>query len=145
MAKGFIGVGSNLEDRVNNIQNAIKLLKKEKIRILKQSTFIETKPVGGPKQGKFLNGVLEIETKLEPIKLLKTLKAIEKKLGRKRTVKNGPRIIDLDILLYEDKIIKSAKLTIPHPRMHERNFVIKPLKEIAPEIAKLMRLKNANN
>lgn len=145
MAKGFIGVGSNLGDRINNIQNALKLLKKEKIRILKQSTFIETKPVGGPKQGKFLNGVLEIETKLEPIKLLKTLKAIEKKLGRSKAVKNCPRIIDLDILLYEDKVIKSAKLTIPHPKMHERSFVIKPLKEIAPEIVRLMRLKNANN
>lgn len=145
MAKIFIGVGSNLGDRINNIQNALKLLKKEKIRILKQSTFIETKPVGGPKQGKFLNGVLEIETKLEPIKLLKTLKAIEKKLGRSKAVKNCPRIIDLDILLYEDKVIKSAKLTIPHPKMHERSFVIKPLKEIAPEIVRLMRLKNANN
>ena len=134
MAKGFIGVGSNLGDRINNIQNALKLLKREKIRILKQSVFIETKPVGGPKQGKFLNGVLEIETKLEPIKLLKTLKAIEKELGRSKTVKNGPRIIDLDILLYEDKSINSYRLTIPHPRMFQRSFVLEPLREIAPKL-----------
>jgi 2-amino-4-hydroxy-6-hydroxymethyldihydropteridine diphosphokinase len=142
MVKSFIGVGSNLGDRIRNIQKAIELLKEEKIRILKVSTLIETKPVGGPKQGKFLNGVLEIETKLQPVKLLKTLKSIEKKIGRRKTVRNDPRIIDLDILLYDDKIINSPHLTIPHPRMHERSFVINPLKEIAPEIVKALHLKN---
>ncbi len=142
MAKCFIGVGSNLGDREKNIRIAINLFKKAKINILKKSHLIETKPVGGPKQGKFLNGVLEVETTLEPQKLLKTIKLIEQKLGRVKTVKNGPRTIDIDILLYENKVLKTPQLIIPHPRMHERNFVIKPLKEIAPEIVKLMRLKN---
>jgi len=142
MAKCFLGIGSNLGDRRKNIKQALKLLREAKIKILKKSRIIETAPVGGPKQGKFLNAVLEIETKSEPPKLLKTLKAIENKLGRQKTVRNGPRIIDLDILLYEDKVIKSRQLTIPHPRMHERSFVINPLKEIAPEIVKLLSLKN---
>ncbi len=142
MSRCFIGVGSNLGNREENIKNAKSLLNKTKIKILKESSLIETRPVGGPKQGKFLNGVLEIETKLSPDKLLQTLKTIERKLARIKTVKNGPRTIDLDILLYEDKVIKTSKLIIPHPRMHERSFVIKPLKEIAPEIVKLLGLKN---
>ena len=142
MARCFLGLGSNLGDREKNIKRALKLLREAKIKILKKSSLIETAPMGGPKQGKFLNGVLEIETKLEPPRLLKTLKAIENKLGRRKTVRNGPRIIDLDILLYEDKVIKSRQLTIPHPRMHGRSFVINPLKEIAPEIVKLLHLKN---
>lgn len=132
MAVCFIGVGSNLGSRRRNIQVAIGLLRKSKIKILKKSSLIETKPVGGPKQGKFLNGVLKIETNLTPFKLLKTLKAIEKKLGRIKAIQNAPRPIDLDILLYDDKTIKTSQLVIPHPRMFRRSFVLKPLKEITP-------------
>ncbi|MDP2939112.1 MAG: 2-amino-4-hydroxy-6-hydroxymethyldihydropteridine diphosphokinase [Candidatus Omnitrophota bacterium] len=142
MAECFIGIGSNLGDREKNIKSAIKLLKKSKIKILKESSLIETKPIGFSKQGKFLNGVLQIETKLEPQKLLQTLKSIEKKLGRIKTFKNGPRTIDLDILTYNDKVIKSRNLTIPHPRIFKRSFVINPLKEISPEIVKLMQIRN---
>lgn len=143
MAKCFIGIGSNLGNREKNIRSAIEFLKKVKIKVLKESRLISTKPVGGPKQGKFLNAVLKVETKLSPLNLLKTLKAIEEKLGRVETIKNGPRTIDLDILLYEDRIIKTPQLTIPHPRMHKRNFVLKPLTEIAPDIARLIQKKGA--
>lgn len=128
----FLGVGSNLGNKGRNIRQAIRkinLLKNTKV--LKQSKFIETEPVGAPlNQPKFLNAALKINTGLSPLSLLKGLKAIEKELGRKHTVRNGPRTIDLDILLYADKVIKKKALVIPHPRMFNRDFVIKPLLEI---------------
>ncbi len=127
----YIGVGSNLGDRRNYIENAIQKLKESKgIEVKRISGIYETEPEGGPKQGKYLNGAIEIETTLEPRQLLERLQAIEKELGRVRTVKNGPRTIDLDILLYGDKKIDEVDLKIPHPRMLEREFVLKPLKEI---------------
>ena len=105
--------------------------------ILKRSAMMETDPVGGPaNQGKFLNGVLKIETPISPQKLLLQLNLIEQQLGRVRTVPNGPRPIDLDILLYDQLDVKLPRLTIPHPRMLERSFVMDPLKEIEPELAK---------
>jgi len=94
------------------------------------SSIYETEPVGGPEQSKFLNGVFEIETNLKPPALLKHLKDIEKHLGRKKNLRDGPRTIDLDILLYGNKKIKTKELTIPHPRMHKREFVLKGLKEL---------------
>lgn len=95
------------------------------------SRIIETAPVGGPaRQGKFLNAVLKIKTNLTPLALLKHLKNIEEELGRKKTVRWGPRIIDLDILFYGDKIIDTKALKIPHPRMLERAFVLRPLLEL---------------
>jgi 2-amino-4-hydroxy-6-hydroxymethyldihydropteridine diphosphokinase len=98
---------------------------------LKKSRIIETSPVGGPPgQGKFLNAVLKIDTQLPALVLLGKLKKIEEKMGRKRTVRFGPRIIDLDILLYSDKVMRSKNLIIPHPRMFARDFVIKPLREV---------------
>ncbi len=98
---------------------------------------IETDPVGGPKdQRKFLNGALKVSTETTPSELLSYLKEIEQKLGRERTVLNGPRTIDLDILLYNHREVQTPQLTIPHPRMLERNFVMKPLKEIAPQLVK---------
>ncbi|MDP2921511.1 MAG: 2-amino-4-hydroxy-6-hydroxymethyldihydropteridine diphosphokinase [Candidatus Omnitrophota bacterium] len=127
----YIGIGSNIGDRQGYIDNALRKLKEEKaIRVNKVSSIHETEPVGGPAQGKYLNGAIEIETKLKPKELLKKLQAIENELGRKRTVKNGPRTIDLDILLYGDESIDEPDLKIPHPRMREREFVMKPLKEI---------------
>jgi len=100
-------------------------------KIIKVSKLIETKPVGGsPGQRDFFNGVLKITTKLSPSLLLKKLKNIEISLGRVRTVRNAPRTIDLDILFFADKIINSKELTIPHPRMFERDFVIEPLLEV---------------
>ena len=131
----FIGIGSNLGNRKKYIKNAIKKLKETKgIEIKKISNIYETEPVGGPKQGKYLNGVMEIETWLKPRELIVELQKIEKQLGRIRSVKNAPRTIDLDILLYGDEKIDEPGLKVPHPRMHEREFVMKPLKEIYESI-----------
>jgi len=129
----YIGVGSNLGNRRQNIRQALNLLDQTPgIRVKKISSISETDPVGGPRQGKYLNAVARISTTLTPAKLLKTLQAIEKQLGRVRTIKNGPRTIDLDILLYGNREIKTKRLTIPHPRMFERDFILKPLLEIHP-------------
>jgi 2-amino-4-hydroxy-6-hydroxymethyldihydropteridine diphosphokinase len=127
----FLGVGSNLGNRRKNIKKALDYLSKTKgIKIEKSSRIYETEPVGGPPQGKFLNAAIKIKTSLSPAILLKALKKIEKDLGRKKTVRFGPRQIDLDILFYANKIIKTRNLVIPHPRMFEREFVLKPLREI---------------
>ncbi len=129
----YIGMGSNLGQREENIQKAISLLEKQN-KILKTSTIIETEPVGGPPQGKFLNAVVKMETSLPPLDLLKVLQNIEQHLGRVRTIPNAARTMDLDILLYDQINMQTDQLTIPHPRMFEREFVLKPLREIAPEI-----------
>ena len=132
MTTCYLGIGSNLGNRRKNIRLAIeKINALKETRVVKPSRIIETEPVGGPAgQGKFLNAALKIRTKLPPLILLKKLKTIEKELGRKKTVRNGPRTIDLDILFYGDKIINKKNLVIPHPRIFEREFVIKPLSEI---------------
>jgi len=133
----FIAFGSNLGDRQKNIDNALKLLTREGVFVLKRSSIMETDPVGGPSgQGKFFNGVIKVETDLSPHELLQTLLSIEKQLGRVRSVRNAPRIIDLDILFYDDIILDEPDLIIPHPRMKERDFVMKPLLEIEPDIFK---------
>ena len=134
MPIAFIGVGSNLGNREVNIQNAFEFLNSSGIKILKQSTIIETEPVGYLNQGKFLNGVIKVETALSPQELLLELKLIEKKLGRVKTIKDGPRVIDLDILLYDDAVLNLPNLIIPHPEIYERDFVLNPLMEIAPEL-----------
>lgn len=135
MIKSYLGIGSNLGRRQINIKKAIELLKQlPNIKVIKISQLIETMPVGGPKQRKFLNGAIEIKTNLKPQALLKALKKIEKDLGRVKTIKNGPRVIDLDILLYNKKNIYEKNLIIPHPRMFYRDFVLKPLKEIFPKL-----------
>jgi len=137
MAIVYLGIGSNLGNRRENVEAAIALLKEAGLTVLKISTIIETDPVGGPpNQEKFLNGVLKIETHLSPQKLLGRLKYIEQQLGRVKTItNNGPRPIDLDILLYDQLDLQTPQLTIPHPRMLERNFVMRPLKEIEPQLA----------
>ena len=137
MAIVYLALGSNLGNRRKNIETAVRLLKKSRIAILKISTLIETDPVGGPTgQGKFLNGALKAETELPPEELLSCLKRIEQRLGRTKAVRNGPRTIDLDILLYDHREIQTPQLTLPHPRMLERDFVMQPLKEIEPELVK---------
>jgi len=131
MHTAYIAIGSNLGDREKNIQEAIKLMASyPNINIKKTSSIIETDPEGGPPQGKFLNGAIKIETDLSARKLLETLQKIEKDLGRKRTVKNAPRIIDLDIIFYNDENINEPDLVIPHQRWQKRQFVVRPLKEI---------------
>jgi len=135
MAKVYLSVGSNLGDRRRNIEAAIELLRDTgDIEVAKISTLYETDPVGGPPQDKFLNGALEVKTNLAPYDLLKSLNKIEEKLGRVRTIKHGPRTLDLDILTYDDITINEPDLVIPHPQMTLRDFVLKPLTEIAPEI-----------
>mgnify|MGYP001570244746 FL=1 len=135
MIKVFLGIGSNLGKRRNNIKKALGFLKSEGIKINKVSGLYETAPVGGPpRQGKYLNGVIEARTDLKPIALMCALKKIERNLLRKKTVKNGPRTIDLDILFYDGLILKRKNLIIPHPRMHKREFVLRGLKEIAPRM-----------
>jgi 2-amino-4-hydroxy-6-hydroxymethyldihydropteridine diphosphokinase len=128
----YLGIGSNLGDRRKNIKLALKKINALKgTKVIKQSKIIESEPMGGPVgQGKFLNAALKIKTELSPSMLIKKLKDIEKELGRKETVRNGPRTIDLDILFYGDKIIKRKNLVVPHPRMFKRDFVLKPLSEI---------------
>ncbi len=128
----YIGIGSNLKDKFTNIKLALWHLKTLG-KIVKKSSLYKSSPVENRNQPYFLNCVVKLTTKLLPYKLLKKLKDIEKKLGRKKTKKKyQPRTIDLDILLYDKKIIKSKNLTIPHEKLHKRKFVLWPLAEIAP-------------
>jgi len=128
-----MGIGSNLGDRHRYIKDAIeKLRSAEGVEVKKISKIYETKPVGGPIQGDYLNAAIEIETSLKPRELIIRLQQIECQLGRVRALKNGPRTIDLDILLYGDERIDEPNLKVPHPRMFEREFVMKPLREIMP-------------
>jgi len=132
MAVAYIGLGSNLGDRESNIRRAIKLIDQECV-VLGVSRIYETEPVGLKGQPWFLNLVVELDTQLTPKKLLLFLKSVEDRLGRKRTLKDGPRTIDLDILLYSRRIVGDHDdLIIPHPRLHRRKFVLKPLAELRP-------------
>jgi 2-amino-4-hydroxy-6-hydroxymethyldihydropteridine diphosphokinase len=133
MVEAYIALGSNLGDREANIKKAFDALK-ERIQIVKTSSLYETKPMYVEDQGLFLNCAAKIETNLAPEELLKFLKNIEQKLGRKTLGRNGPRIIDLDILFYGDQILKENDLQVPHPKIGERPFVLVPLAEIAPNL-----------
>ncbi len=140
MVTCYIGVGSNLGDRQYYINTAIKkIMMLTATRVRKISRIIETPPHGGPDQGPYLNGVLEIETELNPYHLLQDLQKIESSLGRVRVIKDGPRTIDLDILTYGELSINECALCIPHPRIFEREFVLIPLKEIAPEVVERLQ------
>ena len=133
MARVYIGIGSNLGDRQANCLKAIAFLNQAGQRVLKQSSQYETEPWGKTDQPRFINMAVEIETDLNPRGLLRRLKEIENYMGRVHTARWGPRLIDLDILLYEDQVVTEDELQIPHPRMHERAFVLQPLAEICPE------------
>lgn len=129
----YIAIGSNLGDKEKNLNNSIEKIQLNKaIRVTKVSTFIQTDPVGYLDQDIFLNGAIEVKTLLTPKQLIKYLLNIELELKRERIIKWGPRTIDLDVLLYDDMITCDEEIIIPHPRMHERLFVLKPLSEIAP-------------
>ena len=139
----YIGIGSNLGDRRVNIDRGIELLNQLKdTEVEKVSSLFETDPQGGPPQGRFLNGALEMVTSILPLELLRKLKWIEKRLGRKRTEACGPRPLDLDLLFYDDVVVKGKELEIPHPRLHQRIFVLRPLAEIAPEVVHPILNKN---
>lgn len=126
----YIGLGTNLGDRHLNLGNAINLIGNQIGKVLKQSSIHETKAWGNTNQPDFLNMVIRIETELTPELLLEKCLSIEKEIGRVREEKWGPRIIDIDILYYNDLIIDNENLKIPHPFINEREFVLKPLTEI---------------
>ena len=124
----YIGLGSNLGDRRAMIAGALERLKPRRV-----SAIVETEPWGRTDQPRFLNAVAEIETDLEPAALLDRLLDVERDLGRVRCEKWGPRTIDLDLLLYEDRRVDSETLSVPHPRLHERRFVLEGLAELCPD------------
>jgi 2-amino-4-hydroxy-6-hydroxymethyldihydropteridine diphosphokinase len=131
MVTCYIGIGSNLGDRKKYIERAIEELKKSgRIDVKRVSSVYETEPMGDVAQGKFLNGVIEADTDFSPHELLSELNSIENGLGRKRIAKNGPRTIDLDILYYGSQAINEKDLVIPHPKIEEREFVLKGLREL---------------
>jgi 2-amino-4-hydroxy-6-hydroxymethyldihydropteridine diphosphokinase len=129
--RAVIALGSNLGNRELNIDSAIAELAKI-IEITHLSTNHETDPVGGPEQPKYLNAVLIAETQLDPHELLISMLEIENKLGRKREIHWGPRTIDLDLIVVGDEVVASDVLVLPHPRAHERKFVLEPWLEIDP-------------
>jgi len=135
MNQAFISLGTNIEPRKKYLVQALNQLAEHNgIIIRKKSSIYETAPVGYVDQAQFLNMVVQIDTSLSPIDLLNDCQQIEKDLGRKRSIRFGPRTIDLDILIYNQEIIHSERLTIPHPRMHKRAFVLIPLQEIASNL-----------
>jgi 2-amino-4-hydroxy-6-hydroxymethyldihydropteridine diphosphokinase len=145
MAGIYLSLGSNMGDRAGHIARALELLAARGVRVVRRSALYETEPVEMRAQEWFLNGVVEVET--EPLsreglgggsdggpqRLMQALLEIERALGRERVTPKGPRIIDMDILLYGSAVVREAQLEIPHPRMTERRFVLVPLAEIAPE------------
>lgn len=131
----YLGLGSNLGDRANYLQQAIqRIAETEGIHLLRCSSIYETEPVGYTEQPSFLNQVVQVMTTLAPEPLLRILQRIELDLGRKREIRWGPRTIDIDILVYHDIRMQTETLTLPHPRMNERTFVLIPLSEIAPTL-----------
>jgi dihydroneopterin aldolase/2-amino-4-hydroxy-6-hydroxymethyldihydropteridine diphosphokinase len=128
-----VGIGSNLGNREENCLKAIGLLSGKGVTVGKQSAMYETEPWGVKDQPKFIDMAIEIETDRPPLELLRSLKDIEREIGRRETARWGPRVIDLDILFYDDLIINEPGLQIPHPHMQKREFILKPLAEIAPD------------
>ena len=129
----YLALGSNLGDRLANLRTAIAALPPSVV-VRQSSPVYETPPWGLTDQPAFLNMVVKAETRLEPAALLATLKRIEQELGRAPTIRWGPRVIDMDILFYDDLVLETPEATIPHPRLHERAFVLVPLADIAPDL-----------
>ncbi len=132
----YISVGSNMGNRMENCEKGIKLLNdQDHISVLITSPFYQTEPVDYIEQDWFVNGVIQVETSLEPVSLLAVVKGIEQQVGRKLSdIRFGPRILDMDLLLYDSLVFHYHGLEIPHPRMHKRCFVLKPLCDIDPDI-----------
>jgi 2-amino-4-hydroxy-6-hydroxymethyldihydropteridine diphosphokinase len=128
----FLGLGSNLGDRAANLRAALRALR-DVVELRAVSRVYETEPVGNPDQPDFWNLVVEVDTKLDAVSLLAALKGIERALGRVPAFRNAPRTIDIDILAYGPLVVKTRELEIPHPRLHERTFVLYPLAEVAPD------------
>jgi 2-amino-4-hydroxy-6-hydroxymethyldihydropteridine diphosphokinase len=132
VATAYIALGANLGDRAATLRAALRGIAKLG-RVTAVSSLYETDPVGFREQPRFLNAVAALQTALPPLPLLLELRAIELKQGRTRSFRNAPRTLDLDLLLYDELVLDTAELTVPHPRLHERAFVLVPLAEIAPE------------
>ena len=136
MKRVYLSLGSNLGDRRAYLAQALEEMRAAGIRVERVSSLYETEPVGSPghrpQGGWFLNCAVEAQTELMPRQLLRRLRRIEQRLGRKRSGRNSPRTVDLDILLYEDRVMNTAELALPHPRLAERRFVLVPLAELAP-------------
>ena len=130
----YVALGSNLGDKEANLRRALELLQQRGVEVVKTSSFICTEPYGVTDQPQFLNGVCEVRTSLVPLALLHTLLEIEQEMGRVRLRHWGERNIDLDLLLYEDVVMDTPELKLPHPDMQNRDFVLLPLAEIAPEL-----------
>ena len=134
MSRAYVALGSNLGDREENLRTALKHLQENGVDVIKTSTFIETEPYGVTDQPGFINAVCQVETELAPLELLRLLLNIEQEMGRVRLRRWGERNIDLDLLLYEYAVLESEELTLPHPDMQNRDFVLLPLAEIAGEV-----------
>jgi 2-amino-4-hydroxy-6-hydroxymethyldihydropteridine diphosphokinase len=133
--RAFIAIGSNLQEPVRQVNMAFKLLADlPETEVTKHSSLYRTAPVGYDNQPDFINAVAEVSTDLTPQALLHAMLTAETAQGRERPFPNAPRVLDLDLLLYDDRVMNMTELTLPHPRMHERGFVLYPLVEIAPEI-----------
>lgn len=130
----YLSLGSNLGDRPANLARAVELLKESGVRVLRTSSTFETEPMYLAAQPRFLNQVVEAETTLFPRQLLAVTRGIEKLLGRNPGPPNGPRVIDVDIVLFAKSSVNLPELRIPHPRMAERRFVLEPLAELAPDL-----------
>lgn len=134
MANAYVGLGSNLGDKTGNIRQALDMLDSaDGVSILAVSSLYETEPEGYENQDWFVNAAAQMETDLPPRKLLELFKEIEQSIGREKSVRWGPRKIDLDLLLYDQLCFESRDLIVPHPRMHQRAFVLVPLAEIAAD------------
>ena len=134
-SRAYIALGSNLADPQNQVEHAIQAFAKSTdMQLTKQSSLYRTAPVGYDNQPDFINAVIEIKTNLSPLDLLHRLFAIENIQGRERTFPNAPRVLDLDLLMYDQVKMETGELNLPHPRMHERGFVMLPFAEIAPDV-----------
>lgn len=130
----YLSLGSNIGDRRRHLDDALKLLQDAEVPILRVSRVYETEPQDFRNQPQFLNLAAEAETRLFPLQLLHAIERVERRMGRKRLIAKGPRIIDIDILLYGGSIVGIGDLQIPHPRMALRRFVLEPLAELAPDL-----------
>ena len=134
MKTAYLGLGSNVGDREANLARARELLESDRLRVVRVSSVYETAPRDFLDQPHFLNQVVEVETDLFPLQLLDRAKSVERQMGRAKAVAKGPRVIDVDVLVYGDAVVNSATLRIPHAALEEREFVLAPLAELAPEL-----------
>ncbi len=134
MPRVYVGVGSNLGRRADNIRRGLELLERQGFKIERQSRIYETKPIGMKPTRNFLNLAVQAMTRLSPLETIAAFGRVERALGRGRHRRNRPRTLDLDLLFYGNRVIRQSSLSVPHPRLHEREFVLAPLNDIAPNL-----------